>query len=251
MPDRPSTIAAIYDIHGNLPALEAVLATIDERGIETIVVGGDVVLGPMPRECLERLIDLGSRVRFVRGNCDRLVVDAFDGRELGGLPSAVQETIRWTARQLGRTHRDALAAFPKSVTSHAGGLGDVFFCHATARSDDEIFTVRSSDSRVRPMFAGVDQRIIVCGHTHMPFIRLLDEARLVNAGSVGMPYGGVGAHWLMLGGDITPVTTDYALEAAADRIRATSYPGAEAFARDFVLASPDADRTVELFEGGT
>src|SRR5215210_7250453 len=109
-------VAALYDIHGNLPALEAVLAAVDSAGADEIVVGGDVVLGPMPRETLDRLLALGPRARFIRGNCDRLVVDAFDGRPPARLPPAVREAVAWTAAQLDRRHRDVLAALPETLT---------------------------------------------------------------------------------------------------------------------------------------
>src|SRR5919199_6185329 len=115
-------VAALYDIHGNLPALDAALAAADAAGGEEIVVGGDVVLGPMPRETLERLLALVPRARFIRGNCDRLVVDAFDGRPLDRLPPVIREPIEWTARQLDRGHRDFLADLPLTLAARVRGL---------------------------------------------------------------------------------------------------------------------------------
>src|ERR687883_361127 len=105
-------VAALYDVHGNLPALEAALAAVESAGADEIVVGGDVVLGPMPRETLERLLALGERARFIRGNCDRLVVDAFDGRPPAQLPPSVREAVVWAAQQLDRRYRDFLAGLP-------------------------------------------------------------------------------------------------------------------------------------------
>src|SRR5215211_5444134 len=104
-----SSVAALYDIHGNLPALEAALAAADEMGADAILVGGDVVLGPMPRETLDRLTTLGDRARFIRGNADRLVIDAFDGRAMPArLPPPVQQVVAWTAAQLDQARRDLL-----------------------------------------------------------------------------------------------------------------------------------------------
>jgi putative phosphoesterase len=242
-------VAALYDIHGNLPALEAVLAAVDAAGVDAVVVGGDVVPGPMPRETLDRLLDLGAHVHFVRGNTDRLTVDAFDGRPLPArLPPPVPEQVAWCAAQLDRAHRDALAALPLTVSLRVRGLGDVLFCHASPRDDDEIFTVRTPPERVRPMLAGVTERVVVCGHSHMQFDRTVDETRIVNAGSVGMPFGRPGAYWLLLESEITPVRTEYDLHAAAERVRHTAYPQAEDFAARSILAPPSEESVLALFE---
>jgi predicted phosphodiesterase len=244
-----SRVAALYDIHGNLPALEAALDAVEEAGAETIVVGGDVALGPMARETTDRLIALGARAHYVRGNCDRLVVDAFDGRPLPArLPPSVRETVEWTAAQLGRHHRDFLASFEQTIALAVGGLGGVLFCHATPRSDEEIVTVRTPAERLRPALDGVTQPLVVCGHTHMQFDRTVDGVRLVNAGSVGMPFGPPGAHWLLLGPGVEPRRTDYDLERAAARVRGTSYPGAAEFASRSVLRPPSEDEMLALFE---
>ena len=232
-------IAALYDIHGNLPALEAALADVEAAGAETIVIGGDVVPGPMPRATLDRLIALGPRARFVRGNTDRIVAGAFDGILPPRLPLAVREIVAWTAARLDVAHRDFLAALPTSLPMDVPGLGAVLFCHATPRSDEEIVTAATPDDDVRPMLAGVRQRVVVCGHTHLRHDRTVDGVRLVNAGSVGMPFDEPGAHWLLLDErGVQPRRTVYDLERAAALVRATSYPDAETFASRYVLAPP-------------
>ena len=236
-------VAALYDIHGNLPALEAVLAAVDAAGVDEIVVGGDVVLGPMPREALERLLALGDRARFVRGNCDRLVVDAFDGRSHPRLPPAVQASIAWTAGQLDRAHRDALADLPLTITAPVDGLGDVLFCHATPRSDEEVFTAISPPERVRPMLQGVTQPVVVCGHSHMQFDRTIDDVRVINAGSIGMPFAPPGAYWLLLGPDARLQRTVYDTARAAELVRATSYPQPTEFLHPFT-----EEQALALFE---
>jgi putative phosphoesterase len=236
-------IAALYDIHGNLPALEAALAAVDAAGADEILVGGDVVLGPMPRETLDRLLALGGRARFIRGNCDRLVVDAFDGRSLERLPPAVREPIAWTAAQLERRHRDVLAAFPETAVATVRGLGEVLFCHASPRNDEEIFTAITPPERVRPMLAGVPQSVVVCGHSHMQFDRWVDGVRVINAGSVGMPFAPPGAYWLLLGPDARPMRTEYDYERAAGLVRATSYPQPEQFLKPFT-----EEQALALFE---
>ena len=242
-------IAALYDVHGNLPALEAALAAADADRADVILVGGDVVPGPMPRETLERLLALGPRARFIRGNCDRLVVDAFDGRPLPPrLPASVRESFAWTAGQLDRRHRDFLAALPATLAMAVAGLGDVLFCHASPRSDEEILTSITPVERLRPMLEGATQPLVVCGHTHMQFDRTADGVRLVNAGSVGMPFGRPGACWLLLGPDVRLVRTEYDLARAAALVRATSYPQAEEFAARHVLDPAPEQEALALFE---
>jgi putative phosphoesterase len=250
MTDDVRRVAALYDIHGNLPALEAALAAVDSAGDghELIVVGGDVALGPMPRETLERLLALGPRARFIRGNCDRLVVDAFDRRPLAGLPPSVSEAVVWTAQQLDRRYRDFLAGLPETLAVHVPGLGEILFCHASPRNDEEIFTAVTPAERVRPMLAGVTQSVVVCGHTHMQFDRSIDGVRLINAGSVGMPFGRPGAYWLALGPDARPMRTEYDLERAAQLVRTTSYPQAAEFASRHVLSPATEEDALALFE---
>jgi len=247
-PDPPFRIAALYDIHGNLPALEAALQAVHTAGADVIVAGGDMVLGPMPCETLDALLALTPRVRFLRGNCDRLVVDAFDGRSLAHLPPSIRETITWTAAQLSRDHRDFLAALPTTLMLDAVGHGAVQFCHATPRCDEEIFTCRSSPHKVVPMFAGVAERTIVCGHTHIQFDRRIDPWRVINAGSVGMPCGVPGAHWLLLGPTVDLFQTEYDVIRAARRIEATGYPGAAEFAERHVLSPPTVEAMLALLE---
>jgi len=110
-------IAAIYDIHGNLPALEAVLSEIDREGVDAIVVGGDIVPGPMPREVLELLLSLGDRVSWIRGNCEREIVEAFDGGTFDQIQSQeVRAATVWTAGQMERRHRDFMAGLPEKIS---------------------------------------------------------------------------------------------------------------------------------------
>ncbi|HSR23998.1 MAG TPA: metallophosphoesterase family protein [Candidatus Eisenbacteria bacterium] len=242
-------IAALNDIHGNLPALEAVLTEVAAAGVDRIVVGGDIAAGPMPAATLDLLLGLGGRVAALHGNADRELVAVFDGAAPDArIPEAWRETVRWTARSLGRRHRDYLAGLPPTLTFAVDGVGEVLFCHATPRSDVEIFTEASTDERVAPMFAGVRSDLVVCGHTHMQFDRRIGDVRVVNAGSVGMPYGAPGAYWLLLGPAVELRRTDYDLERAAALIRATDYPMAERFAADNVLRPASAAEAQAAFE---
>lgn len=241
-------VAVLYDVHGNLPALEAVLAAADAAGARTIVVGGDVVPGPMPRETIARLRALGDRALFLRGNCDRLVVDALDGQPLTGLPPAVREIFAWTAGQLGPEEWNFLAGFPATLAAWVPGVGEVLFCHATPRSDEEIVTTRTPADRVRPMLAGVTQRVVICGHTHVPADWAVDGVRLVNAGSVGMPCGAPGAYWLLLGPGIQSMRTPYDAERAAEAVRGTAYPDAAGFAERYVVRPVPVDDALDRLE---
>ena len=133
---------------------------------------------------------------------------------------------------------------------HVRGLGDVLFCHGTPRSDVEIFTRLTAEERLFPAFEGVDAAVVVCGHTHMPFDRTVRGIRVVNAGSVGMPFGDPGAYWLLLGPDVSPRHQRYDLEAAAARIRASDYPQAEAFAAGHRPAAAVRDRHAQGVRAG-
>jgi putative phosphoesterase len=240
-------VAALYDIHANLPALEAVIADVRRAGADAVVVGGDVVPGPMPRESMELLHGLDLPVAFIRGNGDREVLARMRGIETGTVPPAFRPVIGWTAAQLDADHESRLAAWPETLRVSIDGIGCVLFCHATPRNDTEIFTASTADERLAPVFAGVDAAVVVCGHTHMPFDRRVGGVRIVNAGSVGMPFGDPGAYWLLLGPGIDLRRTEYDLDAAAERIRHSPYPQAEAFASGNVLQPPSAAAMIESF----
>jgi len=242
-------VAALYDIHGNLPALEAVLEELEQAHFDLIVIGGDIGPGPMPKQTLQLLLDLGDRARFIRGNCERAVVAAFDGITLDPNQSnEVREVTNWTAKQLEPSQRDFLASLPEHLTLTIEGLGEVLFCHGSPRSDEEILTVATPESRLREALAGVKQRVLVCGHTHMQYERHLDEKVVVNAGSVGMPYAEPGAYWLELGPEIVLRRTLYDLEQAAAAVRASGYPQAEDFAANNILRPETAAEATEFFE---
>jgi putative phosphoesterase len=214
-------VAALYDIHGNLPALDAVLAEVDA---DVLVIGGDFVLGPWPAETLERLRALEGDVRFIRGNADREVVS----EEPGLAPPELMEFVR---KQLSSTQLDFLRSLPLTKTIERS-----LFCHATPRNDEEIFTRDSPDERWAAALAGVDADIVVCGHTHVQFDRRIGDMRLVNAGSIGMPYEREpGAYWALLdGGEVEFRRTAY---TPGDL---SGWPG------EWPTATPD--EATELFE---
>jgi len=240
-------VAAIYDIHGNLPALEAVLQEIRREGVDQVVVGGDVVPGPMPRETVACLLDLNIPVQFIHGNGEREMLAQMAGMNTGGIPEQFREVVRWVAQQMPPEYKQILSRWPKTVTIEIQGLGQVLFCHATPRNDTEIFTRLTSDERLLPVFEGVDAPVVVCGHTHMQFDRTIRGIRVLNAGSVGMPFGEPGAYWLLLGPGIQFQHTLYNLANAAMPIRETNYPLAQDFAARNVLQPPSEQEALERF----
>jgi putative phosphoesterase len=246
-------IAAIYDIHGNLPALEAVLQEIRRAGVDQIVVGGDVIPGPMPRETIDFLKSLDIPAQYIRGNGEREVLAVRAGVETGTVPAAFREVMRWVAGQLSSEHERWLASWPETLRLEIDGLGEILFCHATPRSDTEIFTRLTPEESLLPIFAGLDVPLVVCGHTHMQLDRTIGGTRVVNAGSVGMPFGEPGADWLLLGppSGIELRQTPYDPDRAAKRIRATEYPQAQDFATRNVLRPPSATEMLEIFARST
>jgi diadenosine tetraphosphatase ApaH/serine/threonine PP2A family protein phosphatase len=234
-------VAALYDVHGNLPALEATLAEVPDDA--TILVGGDIVLGPMPREALALLQERGAT--FIRGNCERPVVG----------PPAVAEDVwdemaQWAHNQLGEDQLELLRNLPHPLSLEVDGLGSVLFCHGSPRSDEEILTAITPPKRLDPILDGVRERVIVCGHTHVQFDRLVGDRRLVNAGSVGMPYEGTSgiAAWALLGPDVDLRRTAFDAGEASARIRASGMPGAEEFAAEYVLHPTSAEEATAHFE---
>ena len=231
-------VAALYDIHGNAPALEAVLREMEGLGVDEIVIGGDVLPGPMPAECLALLDAVHLPMRFIMGNGDREVV-----APSGAIPETYQSAMRWNAEQIGPEETRRIAEWPLSIRVAVEGIGDVLFCHATPRNDTEVFTKRTPEVRLVPIFGTLDVAIAVCGHTHMQFDRMVGSVRVINAGSVGMPFGSAGAFWLLIGPEVELRRTAYDLDAAAARVRETAFPGADAFAATSIL-QPPAEQTI-------
>ena len=178
-------VAALYDIHGNLAALDAVLAEVPDDA--TIVVGGDICAGgEHPSETLARLRGLGDRVAWLRGNADR----ELHPDEEGLAPAEFLEQAR---SQLSEDEIEFLHELPETQV-----IGDVLYCHASPRNDLDIFTERTPEERIAFLFAGLEVPTVVCGHTHMQYDRRVGGVRVVNAGSVGMPYEEEpGAYWLL------------------------------------------------------
>jgi diadenosine tetraphosphatase ApaH/serine/threonine PP2A family protein phosphatase len=216
------------------------------EGVDQIVIGGDVLPGPMPRETLAYLQALDLPVRFIRGNGESAVLAERAGIE-PGIPEQAREAVRWVASQLNPGHEEFLRDWPATLRLEIDGIGEVLFCHATPRSDTEIFTRLTPEDQLLPIFEGAGVPVVVCGHTHMRFDRKIGGVRVVNAGSVGMPFGEPGADWLLLGPGIEPRHTSYDLDGAAGRIGNTGYPQAREFAVQYILNPPSEEKMLEVF----
>jgi predicted phosphodiesterase len=230
-------ILSLYDIHGNADALDAVLADPRAAGPDAVVVGGDTAPGPFAREVLDRLEALSVPVHWVRGNGEREVAEAAAG-------DPIDDTAALSAAALGPDVSRRLGELPLTLV-----VDGVLFCHATPTSDMEILTRISSAERWAAAFGGVDEPLVVAGHTHQQDDRTVGGVRVVNAGSVGLPYEGDGAaRWLWIA-DGTPElrATRYDAAAAGARMLASGWPDARSVGA--ALLDPLAPGTItDLFE---
>lgn len=245
-------VAALYDIHGNLPALRAVLTEVEREGVTTLVIGGDVIVGPQPRETIEQVMALGQRAHCVRGNADREIVDAYDqGRVRPEAENGqANQAAAFAAARITEPQRDFLAGFPPTAVLEVEGLGPVLFCHGSPRSDSEIITTATSDERLAGILREVPQPVVVGGHTHRQLDRRIGSHRFVNAGSVGCPYEGrPGAYWALLGPEVALRRTEYDVMDAVEQFRATGYPDVEAVLRESLTDPTDPDEVAAFFEG--
>jgi predicted phosphodiesterase len=206
-------VLAVYDIHGNIDALEAVLADPGAAEADVVVVGGDAVPGPFARATLDRLEPLDAR--WVRGNGEREVAEAVGGPEPDPDDMAAV-TAKLTAAELGPDASKALGELPLTLE-----LDGVLYCHATPRADDDMVTRISSPERWTTVLSTTDAKLIVAGHTHQQDDRRVGDVRFVNAGSVGLPYEGDGAaRWLWVADGAPELRrTAYGHRAAGERMR--------------------------------
>jgi len=227
-----ASVAVLSDVHGVLPVLEAVLAEPDVANADLVVVTGDHAAGPMPVETLDLLVSLGDRCVLVRGNADRELVGITRGE-----PCEHPESV-WAAAQLRPEQVALLDALPHPVILDVDGFGPVLFCHGSPRDDDEVVLVDTRLERWAEAFADLPDavRTVVCGHTHMPFVRLVDRRLVLNPGSIGMPYGRTGGAWALLrDGQVglrhTPVDVD---SVCARVVAESQYPDRQAWADEYI-----------------
>ena len=236
-------ILALYDIHGNADALDAVLADPRAGGADAVVVGGDAVPGAFAARTLDRLEALTVPVHWVRGNGEREAAEAV-GAPAPAPDDVVAVTAGLTAAELGDDRARALRELPLTVS-----LDGVLFCHASPRSDEELLTRLSPDDRWAAALAGVDAPLVVAGHTHQQDDRVVGDVRFVNAGSVGLPYEGDGAaRWLWVADGVPELRrTEYDAAGAGRRMLAAGWPDAQS--TEAALIDPvDAIVVTRIFE---
>jgi putative phosphoesterase len=213
-------VAALYDVHGMPHALEAALADVERAGVDAIVFGGDLFLGPLPERTLELVRSVDAQ--FVRGNCDREPDDWVRGR-------LDEDALEWAA------------SWPTTVE-----LDGVLYCHASPHDDMRpILTEASPDERFDEALEGIDNRLVVAGHTHVQFRR----GRFVNAGSIGMPCeGDVAAFWAIAGDDVEFRRTPFDVERAIADVEGSGWPTAEEFVAENLRRAPTRREAIEYFE---
>jgi putative phosphoesterase len=235
-------VAALYDIHGMVAPLEAVLAEVEREGVDYVVVGGDVTTGPQPHETLVLLRELGDRALWLRGNHERMLGDP------AALAADDWPVSQWSADRHSDEERAFLLGLPETFELQLP-LGRVLFCHATPRSDEEIVTPITSDARLETIVAGVDADAVVAGHTHMQEDRRIGGLRWINAGSVGMPFEGeVAAYWALLGDELELRRTPFDVERAIAAVERSGVPGAPEFIAGNLRAAVSRSEASEHFE---
>ncbi|HET9675857.1 MAG TPA: metallophosphoesterase family protein [Gaiellaceae bacterium] len=223
-------VAALYDVHGNLPALDAVLAEVEREDVDRIVFGGDVISGPWPAETLERVLGLGERALVVLGNADRALEP-------------------WRRERLGDEGHVVVLGWPLTVSLDVDDLGKVLFCHATPRSDEEIVTRLTPEDRLREILTGVEADVVVHGHVHVRYDRRAAGFRIVNPGSVGLPYEvRPGAYWAILGPDVEHRRTEYDIDAMIGAARAVEFPQLDELVQSSLVEPIGPDEASEYFE---
>ncbi|GAA1401905.1 metallophosphoesterase family protein [Catellatospora coxensis] len=230
-----SRVAVLADVHGNVPALLAVLDELTAARVDLIVFLGDLTWGPEPQTTVDLVQELGRRAVFVRGNADRAVVELARGEREHTRPRDP-----WMVRQHTEEAVDFLATFPLDVVIDVAGLGPVRFCHGSPRDDTECVTPETSEERFAELSRGTEEHVIVTGHTHLQFDREVAGRRSVNPGSVGLPYhlGAPGtAYWTLLGPEVQLRQTWYDVQEAVDRCRTTGDPSGDTTVR-YLLTPP-------------
>jgi putative phosphoesterase len=201
-------VAALYDVHGNVRALEAVLEEVGAANVDAIVFGGDLVWGAWPRETLELAQSLGERAQFLSGNMDRI---ALANRE--------DASMRFVQELLTEDQRRFVASWPATLS-----VDGALYCHATPHSDEDVVTPVSSEAVWHEALQGVEEATVVCGHIHFQYDEHHAGHRVVNPGSIGAPTLRATAWWAVIGDDVELRTTDYDVEATVASMRESGFP---------------------------
>ena len=184
-------IAFFSDIHGNLPALKAVVADAKARGAIEIICAGDIVgYGPFPSEVCDYLVE--NNVESITGNYDCKVLDVLEqGKSaVSGLPKKKQELLFWTAKNISKNAKEFLTALPESLMQDLPSGQNLVVVHGSPASNDDAIYSSITSRGLAAKLVETHPDILVCGHTHIPFIKRIGGILVVNCGSAGQPVDG-------------------------------------------------------------
>ena len=235
--------AALYDIHGNTTALEAVLTELQNISIENLIFGGDVIPGPDPMACLEILEGLPYPIIYIIGMEKRQLYRPNKGTSIV-TPENVQNVIQWTEDQLSESWIQKIETWKKTY-SVLRPSDSILSCHATPDSTTDIFTKMTQADKLPSSIAKAAEETIFCGHTHMQYDRNRLNKRILNPGRVGMPFGEPGAYWLLIDEEIHLMKTEYNFVKAASHVINSEYPDDETFAQENILNPPGQEKMLK------
>lgn len=244
-------IACLFDIHGNWPALHWVLTELSQLNIDQIIVGGDIVSGPMPKETMETLFQIKDKIIWIGGNGDDDVLAALSNQPFNKNLSEYGRIVSmWVAHKLGPEFEIFLKGLPIRYNLFTAEYGRMCFCHATPESKEEIFTPATNEAIMKELFKRIDYDIVICGHTHIQFERVVNSVRILNAGSVGMPFSGHhGADWILITSEgIAFKNTQYDNLKAREILARTNYPNITNFIDQNIIHTHDQAQMINYLE---
>jgi putative phosphoesterase len=231
------------DVHGNTVALAAVLEELRGQDVDLVVWMGDLSWGAEPTATLDLVRSLELPSRFVRGNAERALLELEDGTN-----EASSEREQWMLEAHSSDDLELARSFEASHSVEIDGLGATYFTHGSPRSDEELLTAGTPEERVAAATSDIAERVLVTGHTHAQYDREAAGVRAINPGSVGMPYEGrPGAYWALLGPDVELRRTEYDVDEAATRLRASGLPDPEPLV-EMLLKPPAPAELIEHAE---
>ena len=236
-------VGVLGDVHGNAVALGAVLEEIRKENLDLVVWTGDLSWGWEPRATLALVRSLEVPARYVRGNAERSLLELRDGKV-----EAPTERARWMLERHSDVDLAFVEGFETAFSVEIDTLGPAFFCHGSPRSDEELLTAGTPEARLLESTSEIAERLLVSGHTHAQYDRHVAGVRAVNPGSVGMPYEGrPGTYWALLGPDVELRRTEYDVDEAVSRLRASSFPDPEPLV-EILTTPPTAAEMIEHAE---
>ncbi len=232
-----SRLAVIGDVHGNAVAFAAVLEELARDPSDVVVINGDLSWGPEPEETFA-LADAQVNALVVRGNAESALIRR----------TADSDTATWMLEHHSAERLAQIDSFAGAVAIEVDGLGRVFVCHGSPRGDQELVTPGTPDERMGALLEGTKLDVLVTAHVHLQFDRRVLGITSMNAGSVGLQYGGTpAAYWAEIGPEIRLRRTAYEVDEAVSRARASGIPTAERIV-DTLLNPPSTEELIEHAE---